>query len=251
MTRSLIDSLVGKLLNSIFDDDWVGKYGEDLTARKLKLTKALGRSGEILRNIYVPKENGQTSEIDLIFISQKGIFVLESKNYSGWIFGNEKDLYWTASLDRNQKNHFYNPISQNRNHMKWLRTLIGENVPLVSIIVFSDRCEFKSINTYSDVKVIHRKQLVGCIKGLWKSSPDTLTDDQIQTLYEKIKPFTEITKAKKEEHIQNIQDEYIAPTCPMCGKPLVVRTTKHGPNTGKKFWGCSGFPNCHYIKPLA
>ena len=83
MSKGLLDVL----LDSIFDANWVGRRGEKLTERELNLVKLLGRKGQVLRNIYVPKDNGETSEIDVVFITQKGIFVIESKNYSGWIFG--------------------------------------------------------------------------------------------------------------------------------------------------------------------
>lgn len=59
-----------------------GNWGEVLTAKELKYVQLFGRKGRILRNIYVPKDNGETSEIDLLYITQKGIFVFESKNYS-------------------------------------------------------------------------------------------------------------------------------------------------------------------------
>ncbi|MCR5167068.1 MAG: topoisomerase DNA-binding C4 zinc finger domain-containing protein [Oscillospiraceae bacterium] len=36
------------------------------------------------------------------------------------------------------------------------------------------------------------------------------------------------------------------PSCPKCGKPLVLRTAKKGENAGKQFYGCSGFPKCRY-----
>lgn len=88
--------LVDNILDSIFTPEVKGKYGETLTVRKLKKVKLLGRDGEILRNVYIPKDNGETSEIDVMFITQKGIFVFESKNYSGWIFGEEK---WILDCD--------------------------------------------------------------------------------------------------------------------------------------------------------
>lgn len=70
MAKSWMD----KLINSIFDADWMGRRGEKLTERELKLVKLFGRDGKILRNVYVPKENGETSEIDVLFITQKGIY---------------------------------------------------------------------------------------------------------------------------------------------------------------------------------
>jgi hypothetical protein len=59
------------------------------------------------------KKDGSTTEIDLIMIDETGIYVFESKNYSGWIFGDEKRKNWVQTLENRQKNYFYNPIWQN------------------------------------------------------------------------------------------------------------------------------------------
>lgn len=71
-----------------FDDFWdeakaIGTYGENLTIFDLELLKVKGYNGNILHNLYIPYNNGKTSEIDILFITKKGIFVIESKNYSG------------------------------------------------------------------------------------------------------------------------------------------------------------------------
>ena len=116
MAKGLIDII----LDYIFDSNWKGKYGEKLTERELKLVQLFGRKGKVLRNVYLPKDNGETSELDVIFITKKGIFIFESKNYSGWIFGDERNRKWTAMLPNKQKNQFYNPIMQNRTHLKWM-----------------------------------------------------------------------------------------------------------------------------------
>lgn len=131
--------LVDVLLDRIFDADWIGHRGEKLTERELKLVKLLGRDGKVLRNVYVPKENEGTSEIDVLFVTQKGIFVIESKNYSGWVFGNEADRYWTVTLPGRQKNRFYNPIMQNGGHVKWLKRYLADDTPLFSVVAFSER----------------------------------------------------------------------------------------------------------------
>lgn len=117
------------LLDSIFDAEWTGRHGERLTANELNFARLFGYSGKVLRNVYVPKDNGETSEIDVVFITRKGIFVIESKNYSGWIFGDEKSRYWTAMLPNREKNKFYNPIMQNRSHIKWLGEYLKEDIP--------------------------------------------------------------------------------------------------------------------------
>ena len=145
MAKSILDSLVDGIVDSVCDADWLGQRGEKLTARELNLVRLFGRNGKVLRNVYIPKEDGETTEIDLLFITAKGIFVLESKNYSGWIFGSESQHKWTVSFPNGAKERFYNPIKQNRTHCKWLRRYLGDDTPLFPIVVFSERCELKKI----------------------------------------------------------------------------------------------------------
>ena len=270
MAKGLIDTI----LDSIFDENWVGCRGEKLTERELKLVNLFGRKGKTLRNLYVPKDNGETSEIDVVYITQKGIFVFESKNYSGWIFGDEKGMYWTVSLPNGQKNRFYNPIKQNRTHLKWLGQFLGADVPLFSIVVFSERCELKKISVESnDIKVIKRDRTYATVRELWEKSDDALSEDQITALFEKLKVLTNVDEAVKLAHIRDIEYMKNRPAkrvplektskntgleqapqrfgekiCPRCGKPLVLRTAKKGDHAGEQFYGCSGFPGCRYTE---
>ena len=62
MAKGLLD----KLVDSVFDAEWTGKRGEKLTERELKLVSLFGRKGMTLRNLYIPKGNGETTEIDLV-----------------------------------------------------------------------------------------------------------------------------------------------------------------------------------------
>ena len=243
MAKGLIDMFI----DSIFDEQWVGRHGEKLTEQELKFVKLFGRKGKILRNVYLPKDNGETSEIDVLYITQKGIFVFESKNYSGWIFGDEKGQYWTAMLPNRQKNRFYNPIKQNRAHIKWLQKYVGKDIPLFSIIVFSERCELKKVEVEStDVKVIKRDRTYATVREIWNSHEDTVED--VDAVYEKLKLLTNVDKAVKEAHIANVEKKKRQLICPWCGKELVLRTAKKGNNAGNQFYGCSGFPKCRYVK---
>ena len=40
------------------------------------------------------------------------------------------------------------------------------------------------------------------------------------------------------------------PNCPLCGRPMVLRTAKQGKNKGHSFWGCSGYPDCRRAEAL-
>ena len=284
MAKGLVDII----LDSIFDEEWTGRRGEKLTERELKLVRFLGRKGKILRNIYVPKDNGETSEIDIVYITQKGIFVFESKNYSGWIFGDGKSMYWTVSLPNGQKNRFYNPVKQNRTHIKWLNKYMNGKVPLFSIIVFSERCELKKVSVEDEsVRVIKRDRTYATVRDIWNQSPDVLSEENVVEIYDRLQTLTKVDEAVKLAHTQRIKKKYktrpekedtlpvIKPTespeegiqeteqkksqeekdnssqpivCPRCGKALVLRTAKKGNSAGKQFYGCSGFPKCRFIQ---
>lgn len=215
MSKSLVDILADKIADLLTDNstkaERTGRYGEKLTARELQLVKLFGRDGKILRNVYFPKGEGseETSEVDLIYLTQKGIFVFESKNYSGWIFGKESETMWTSSLPNGQKNKFYNPILQNKTHIKWMREYVGESIPLFSIIVFSERCELKHILMDSmDVEVIQRDQTYSTVRDIWEKNPDALTKDQVEALYAKFLPLTQVSKEVKDKHVERIQDRF-------------------------------------------
>ena len=60
------------------------------------------------------------------------------------------------------------------------------------------------------------------------------------------KPFTDaITEAEKAPVVPPPPPELTGETCPQCGRPLVKKQGRFG-----DFIGCSGFPECHYIKPV-
>jgi hypothetical protein len=146
--------------NSYFSIKYdAGKYGEYLIYKSLR--KFEERGGKFLFNAIIPKKNGETTEVDVILICTKGLFVFESKNYSGWIFGNEAHKNWTQTLPKGwkgdcHKERFYNPIMQNAAHIKHLRNIIGQDRLVHSIIVFSDSCTLKNITvSNSNVNVIN------------------------------------------------------------------------------------------------
>lgn len=269
-------SLLDRLLGTIFNEEWKGRYGEKLTERELKWVQLFGRKGKVLRNVYLPKDNGETSELDVIFITQKGIFIFESKNYSGWIFGDEKSKNWTVMLPNKMKNQFYNPIMQNKTHLKWMKNYVGEEIPLFSIIVFSERCELKKVSVESDdIKVIKRDRTYATVREYWDKNPDVISDEKIEELYQMLKNLTNVDEAVKVAHIENIEKKYKENTdntekngnknvesvmpveldveekiCPKCGNKMILRTAKKGDNVGKQFYGCSSFPKCRYIENL-
>ena len=76
MAKGLVDILLDKAVDSIFDEKFKGKLGEFYTEMELNLVRLFGRKGKVLRNVYLPKDKEETSEVDVVFITQKGIFVI-------------------------------------------------------------------------------------------------------------------------------------------------------------------------------
>lgn len=164
---------------------------------------------KFLFNAYIPKENNETTEIDVLMISHNGIFVFESKNYSGWIYGNEKHQYWTQVLaGGHEKNRFYNPIWQNKGHIKHLSSCIGMDVPMFSIIVFSNRCRLKQIDIFSSqYHVVQRNEIRVTVDHIIESTPCTLTDANISAIYNKLFAYSQVSDDVKRKHIASIKAE--------------------------------------------
>lgn len=76
----------------------------------------------IFHDLYLQKRNGEFAQIDIVVATPQGLLAIEVKDYSGWLFGNEKQRYWTQVLNYGkEKYRFYNPIMQNAGHIKALR----------------------------------------------------------------------------------------------------------------------------------
>jgi len=118
-------------------------YLDKLTSYEYALVKNLAEYLDpndyyIFNNITVPSVATITSQIDHIIVSKYGIFVIENKDYVGWIFGHKNQKRWTQVVKGGKKFHFQNPILQNFAHISALK----EQMPFLkksfySIIVFS------------------------------------------------------------------------------------------------------------------
>lgn len=186
-----------------------GLKGEYLIFQKLQQYEAQG--ARFLFNCYLPKDDGTTTEIDVLMIHPTGLYVVESKNYKGWIFGSEKARFWTQTLPKGRgcshKEHFYNPIMQNREHIKWLKSFLGdEALPCHSIIVFSDSCTLKKIDLHSPAAiVINRRNLKASVGQVEAVFPHYLTKSDVDRIYERMYPWSKLSDAEKQQHIRNIR----------------------------------------------
>lgn len=225
-----------------------GHYGEYLTEYALEHGN-LGNT-VVFSNVIVPRLSGSTStsEIDVVMLHEKGIFVIESKNYSGWIFGTAEQRNWTISFNAKSKVHFNNPINQNRVHVRALSDWLGLGTSAFhSYIVFSKRCELKKVppNT-AEYSICKRHHLLHILrKDLERLDPifDAATFTRLHESLTRLKEGS-----TPEAHAQHIKETWRIASgdiCPRCGSALVRRNGKYGP-----FLGCSAYPKCRFTRNI-
>lgn len=103
----------------------------------------------IFHDLYIQKTNGEYTQVDIAVATKAGIIVFEIKDYSGWIFGDEHQKYWTQLLAYGREKHrFYNPVMQNSGHINAIRQCLPQNpgIPIYSVIVFFGNSEFKNVS---------------------------------------------------------------------------------------------------------
>ena len=136
--------VAGVRLIKIFKPFLKGKAGELAVSAHVKLY--LDEHYILLNDVTLPDESTGTTQIDHILLSPFGIFVIETKNYKGWIFGGERQKVWTQKIYK-KTYKFQNPVYQNYKHIKVLESVLSDIIEpeyLHSVIVFMPDCEFKT-----------------------------------------------------------------------------------------------------------
>lgn len=190
-------------------------------------------------NLIVPSGDG-TTEIDHVLVSPFGIFVVETKNYVGWIFGEEQSAQWTVSRF-GRKFRFQNPLRQNFRHIQCLREhlKLDESV-FRSAVFFIGECELKTPfpgNVMTE----------GLSTYIRSFTTPCLSQEQEAVVVGELNRLKQDPTLTKANHLRSLHARHSSTTiCPTCGSALVERVARKGPNVGKSFLGCSNFPRCRF-----
>lgn len=232
-------------IESLMNFGDTGHYGEFLTEYALNNDNVNGYLKTFM-NLYIPYR-GRTTEIDLIMIHEKGLFVFESKNYSGWIFGDADKQKWTQCLPNKQKHQFYNPIMQNRTHIKALSDFLGLPVgAFSSYIIFSERCELKKVPENSEAyTILKRNRMLRHLRAVLSERPSIYSHEQVDAFVNKLGGLGKADSEQKAQHVEDIKLRTQGDICPFCGSKLVERNSKYG-----AFYGCSSFPKCRFTRKI-
>ena len=192
-------------------------------------------------NIIIPTTNG-TTQIDHLLLSKYGIFIVETKNYNGWIFGSEDNERWTQVI-YGKKYYFQNPLRQTYRQKKSLSEFLVLNDSVIhTIVYFVGDCEFKTIMP----KNVLKKDLYDYISQFSKIA---ISPVSFRETLAKLQNHISTNTLTRHDHINSLHDRHSSiKHCPKCGSTLVLRTARRGPNAGNKFLGCTSYPKCRYTR---
>lgn len=214
-----------------------GAVGE----REVKRTihRNIRQTKYIINNLII-KNGDKTAELDHVLITNNGIFVIETKNLSGQVYGTENRREWTQVLSYGKAKYpFYNPIMQNNTHITALKRLLKLKDGVYSIVVFPRAVLMNKLPDYvgglnNMIKEINRKYEI------------LFSDEEIKNIYQKLVHYKNTTSVSRRKHIRNVkktQHMIKQNKCPRCGADLIKREGKYG-----AFYGCTNYPQCTFTK---
>lgn len=226
-----------------------GDVGEKCVADILKPL------GTVFNDYILVDENGKSHQIDHILVNAKGVFVVETKNYSGRIYGHENQQQWkqviryskryhyrnhrTRTFTHKSEEQFYNPVKQNKTHAFHISKVLPKGTRLYQCVVF----------VQNNIDYIHSDNVFTCrgLKEYIESRENIYNEEKIAELCVALTNHRS-TIITNEQHIQNIQktlSDIDNGICPRCGGNLVLRKGQYG-----EFYGCSNYPDCKFTKKL-
>jgi len=219
-----------------------GWLGESLVALALWLflNKRVYRK---FHNVVLLASDG-TTQIDHVVVSIYGIFVIETKNMQGWIFGNAYDENWTQTI-YGHKSQFQNPLRQNYRHTKCLAEFLElEHGRFYPVIMFVGDSKLKT-------DVPENVMTHGLIPYIRSFATPILTQEQVRDAELRLSTLKRGRRISHSEHLESLEARHAVPVCPRCGGKLVTRTTRKGPSAGTEFLGCASYPRCAYTQALS
>ena len=142
-------------------------------------------------------------EIDQLLICEKGIFVIEVKDWIGTVSGSIDSNEWShvyPKVGRLVKKTEQNPVVQNRTHVNQLRKLFNKDYPIYSVVVFI-KTRVKSLGIPN---VIHVNEFIPYLDHINPTGPK-LSKLDIDCIVGVLSAYRKIDNVSAKEHIRNVQ----------------------------------------------
>ena len=189
-----------------------GKVGEDEVSKAVWAACQFdARHYKILRNVYVPVSDGY-SEIDVLLLHETGVYVFESKNVSGSVYGDENHPQWQRFKSNSEKDFFPNPIMQNEGHINALCDFLQLDkfqFRVFSIIVFGLKSKLKAVpeNT-SFMSIYEVYNLETDLVKKMMSEKVLYNAETIDLWCKKLLPCTLLTEEQKKAHREKVSQKF-------------------------------------------
>lgn len=219
-----------------------GWFGEKKTAFSIWLSLD-SKVYQRFHDLIVPSSNGST-QIDHLLVSPYGLFIVETKNKKGWIFGSGDQPKWTQTLF-GKKYQFQNPLRQTFRQKKVLAEFLGlRESKIHDVVFFVGDCKFK---TRLPDNVIRS----GLGRHIKRYKQPILTPEEVHRILFSLKSHIATSSITKRDHVRSLKQRHSSTTvCPRCGSALVERKAKKGPKAGSRFLGCEGYPRCRFTRRI-
>jgi restriction system protein len=219
-----------------------GWLGEKMTilGMWLKLDRKIYR---LINDVILSSRNG-TTQIDHVIVSSYGLFVIETKNMDGWIFGSANEATWTQQFFR-KRFKFQNPLRQNYRHTKCLAEALHlADEVLHSVVFFIGEAKLK---TTLPENVLTK----GLSSYIMRFTKPGLGPTRVQEIELQLRALKAGRTIGRTEHLESLTERHESVTkCPKCGGMLKTRLAKKGARAGIAFLGCASSPRCRYTKEV-
>ena len=250
----------------------VPEQAERITREIKMLTSGLNGEKTVayeLKNSYLPililqdlyfKNQDTAAQIDFVVIATSFILVIESKKLIDDIEvtskGDFNRCFKTATGLVYKKEGMYNPVTQNQRHVDMLKSLLKEQIPILSaqnleallksiVVLANPKTVIQDANAPAEIrdKIIKHDQLINHLKKLQETNTSVLLSEQeMRSIAE-----TLLSSHQEKSFVPAADYRFTVPLCPKCNVPMVRRTAKKGANQGNEFFGCPNFPKCRQI----
>lgn len=205
----------------------------------------------VLHDVLIDGTCDNTSQIDLLMIGKKGIYVVEVKSFANAkIYGDVQRSKWTY-YSHGKKYEIYSPLKQNKKHVEYLKKFLQDFGPIPCFSILTVICEDFKVSGQFPPNTVLCSSLPAMKRGIQsiaESHPEVWSESTQQEIFSYIKNNQHNGKAARIEHKERVisyKNELDRLTqqkqCPYCKTDLILRKGKYG-----DFYGCKNYPKCKY-----
>ena len=187
--------------SSLKDDEKVGARGEIEVNHHLR--QILRYDEYLLVNLLLPFHHGHKTEIDCVIISRKGVFCVETKNWSGRICGSDEEDIWYQhyTYKRLGIREHKNPVWQNEAHCDALEKRLYKGCPIYNVVIFKKLDKGSSIDSKYAYKL---REFIDFYNSL---EDNELSESQMYKVYDTLVPYV-ATNKQLEKHKKDLQRRF-------------------------------------------